>query len=117
MHLFATLYALGWAVHLASQAQASVQAKSNGITTMRQWIRLNAPVLYVRVLLVVASFLIWLETPNLFGEALGHGLPMTYGTCLFAGFCVDSFWDKMTFLTGLKVDIPTLVPPTTGGTP
>ena len=113
MVLLATLYALGWAVHLYSQAKASVMSNSNGLKNTWQWLRMNSHIILVRMVLGTASFLLWIETPQLFGELVGRAVPMTKGTVIIIGFCVDAFWDKTTFIGGLKVEVPHLSPPDT----
>ncbi len=109
--IFVLLFALGSATHLFGQAQASVMSRSNGLSSVKQWVQLNLHVIIVRVVLGVGSFLLWKESPQIFGQMIGQALPMNLGTCIIGGFCSDAFWDKVTFIGGLKVEIPHLSPP------
>lgn len=109
--VFALLFALGTAVHIYGQAQASVASRSNGLSSARQWLRLNMHVLVVRAVLAIGSFMFWKESPQLFGQMIGQTLPMNLGTSILGGFCSDAFWDKVTFIGGLRIEVPHLVPP------
>ncbi len=111
VYIFWTLYLLGWLLHTWSQAQASVHSGSNSLTTVRQWAHINAHVLVVRLFLGCMSMLLWTEAPNLFGELVGRSLPQTRATCGIMGFAVDAVWDKVTFILGLKVEVPQIAPP------
>lgn len=108
--VFVLLFVLGCATHLLGQAQASVMSRSNGLSNAGQWLRLNVHVIVVRGVLAVGSFLFWRESPQLFGQMIGQVFPMNLGTCIIAGFCTDAFWDKVTFIGGMRVEVPHLMP-------
>lgn len=109
--LFWLFYFTGWALHLYSQGAASVKSNSNGLTSVQQWMRMHAHVIAIRLFLAVCSMLLWHESPSLFSEVIGRALPMTKATCGIMGFGIDALWDKVTFLLGLKVEVPQLAPP------
>lgn len=113
LYVFWILYFTGWALHLWAQAQASVKSSSNGLSMVRQWMFLNLNIIIVRAFLAAMVMLLWKESPDLFGGLVGRSLPMTKATCGIMGFGIDSALDKLTFLFGLKVEIPHIAPPPT----
>lgn len=112
-------FLIGQIMHILLQAQASVRASSNGVTTLRTWLSLMWIPVLGRLFLCSAGMAFWLESPALFSKglslvAINFAIPMNYASTALFGYSVDSLIDKVGAIIGgkLNVDIPKVVPPT-----
>jgi len=102
------LFFEGWLLHVWLQAEASVRSQSNGVTTLRKWLTLNRAAVVARGFLGLMVLLLWNSSPQILGNLQ---LPHNYGMAGFFGFAADAFIDKVTFILGMKVEVPQLAPP------
>jgi len=113
------LFLLGFAMHFLLQAKASVQSRSNGLQTVRQWITLTWPSALVRLFLCALAFALWLDMPNAFNKlmesatagAVTQPLPLNRETVALFGYLSDSLLDKLVAILGFSTEVPRLVPP------
>lgn len=106
------LFLVAWAASYMAHAQNSVASTSNGLTSIRQWFKLNAGAVLFNLIISLGLGLIWTEAPLLFGALVEKAVPVTYGTALVMGVTVQSLIDRLMFMFGLKrIEMPRQVPP------
>jgi hypothetical protein len=88
-------------MHFLLQANASVNSRSNGLQTVRQWLALTWPTALVRLFccarLCALAFGVWLDMPNAFnklmasatGGAVTQALPLNRETVALFGHLAD----------------------------
>lgn len=111
-------FAVGWIVHLLAQAHRSVSSGANGLSGLRgmgQWFKLQIVPILIRGWASTIYF--GIHTQKI-APHTGSVLPMNLWTVTGLGFTIDEALDKIlvlllpsTWPSGLKVDIPLLVPP------
>ena len=110
------LFMLGWTVSYLAHAQNSVASTSNGLTSIWQWVKLNAGGILFNLQVTLALGLIWTEAPLLFGVIVNKTVPITLGTAIVMGATIQSLLDRMMFAFGIKrVEVPKQVPPIPDG--
>jgi len=113
------LFLLGFSMHFLLQAKASVNSRSNGLQTVRQWVALTWPTALVRLFLCALAFGVWLDMPNAFnklmasatGGAVTQALPLNRETVALFGYLADSLLDKLVAILGFGAEVPRLAPP------
>ena len=113
------LFLLGFAMHFLLQAKASVNSRSNGLQTVRQWIALTLPTTIVRLFLCALAFGVWMDMPDAFnkliasatGGAVTQPLPLNRETVALFGYLADSLLDKLVAILGFSAEVPRMVPP------
>jgi hypothetical protein len=113
------LFLLGFAMHFLLQAKASVNSRSNGLQTVRQWIALTLPTTVVRLFLCALAFGVWMDMPDAFnkliasatGGAVTQPLPLNRETVALFGYLSDSLLDKFVAILGFSAEAPRMVPP------
>ena len=113
------LFLLGFSMHFLLQAKASVNSRSNGLHSVRQWIALTWPTVLIRLFLCALAFGLWLDMPNAFNKlmasatagAVTQPLPLNRETVALFGYLSDSILDKLVAIVGFSTEVPRLVPP------
>jgi len=115
-HLWA-LFVTGHCLHVAKRAGLSAASHLSGTTTRREWLKLNALTLVVRLFINAATFSYWITHPNAATHVLGTmGIPFnltlepSHATAALFGLSGDSMVDwaaaKVPFLQN---EIPPVV--------
>lgn len=109
----ALCFALGQLLQLLGQAKASQQSRSNGLTSIWQWMRLQWWILTIRGVLSWVIF--GLTKDGLLSGILGHSIPVNPWFMIGLGYLADRAVDQLYTVIGgwfkTSVDIPHLSPP------
>lgn len=106
------LFLLAWGCSCYAHAQNSVASTSNGLTSVKQWLKLNRGAVMFNLEVCMGLGLIWTEAPLLFGAITEKHLPPTYGTAIIMGAALQGMVDRAMFAFGIKrVEVPKVVPP------
>jgi hypothetical protein len=109
-------YFIGQALNIWLRAVAVIQSPLSGITTYRQFFRVQAPLLSLKLFASIMLMLMGSQSPafsqitDLVGKGAGE-----YATVGVAGFCglgIDSALDKVLhiLIPGLRTDVPPAPP-------
>ena len=115
MYLNESLYAIGWALYVAAQAQNSVSSKSNSLATgwpgIKVWLRAHAVNLATRAFFsaLAYGFLVHTFAAKIQGAGFPVGAPVIAGC---AGYAANALlYQFFGLFPGLRVEVSDLAPP------
>jgi hypothetical protein len=113
------LFMAGHGLHVLKRAGLSTASRISGISSRRQWFRMNALTLAIRFFINAATFSYWISHPGVATHALGSlGIPLNltlepgHATAALFGLSGDSMVDwaaaKVPFL---QKELPAVTAP------
>jgi hypothetical protein len=106
----AIVFALGWVIFVLGQAQNSVISKTNGVTGIRQWIRLHAVNLITRAFFSTLAYGFIVHTVTAKAQALGFQFTATTIAGVGGWAANGLLYQFFGFFPGLRVEVADLAP-------